>query len=116
MANRADRRLAARSETGPTWNPPRFPPPYRFLATGQCFRKIADIGIPSPSRRRSLETQATTNSFNDDYFVFHSQEHHELFQQEIDTAVRRHEREHPIRTRDESDGRSSEDQPAALTG
>ena len=41
-----------------------------------------------------METQATTNSFNNDYFVFHSLEHYNLSQEEINKAARRHEDEH----------------------
>lgn len=42
-----------------------------------------------------METQDRTTSFNNDYFVFHSQEHYKLSQEEIDKAGRRLEREHP---------------------
>lgn len=42
-----------------------------------------------------MESQATTTSFNNDYFVLHTQEHYKLSQEEIDKAVSRHEREHP---------------------
>lgn len=40
-----------------------------------------------------METQATTNSFNNDYFVFHSLEHYKLSQEEIKEAARCHEDE-----------------------
>ncbi len=42
-----------------------------------------------------METQSTTTSFNDDYFVFHSLDHYMLAQEEIAKAVRQHESEHP---------------------
>lgn len=42
-----------------------------------------------------METQSMITSFNDDYFVFHSQDHDLLAQEEIAKAVGQHEREHP---------------------
>jgi hypothetical protein len=93
MANRADSRLAGRSE--PAQVVPKVFDSIRFtgLNSDQRWRKGALILGHYPMRRRTMAIQPTTIPSSSD--VLHAEHHTQLSAEEVAKAVARHQREHP---------------------